>query len=72
VLLKSFVLKTKWGCRDLDARVRHWLVRAWVWILFEAIFADILRGWFKLMDVSSSIFKFNMKAFIPHKKGCLL
>jgi len=35
--------------RDLDARVRLWLVRAWFRIPFAAIFADISRGWFKLM-----------------------
>jgi len=36
-------------CRDLAARIRFWLVRAWIRIPFTAIFVDIPRGWFKLM-----------------------
>jgi len=44
-------------------------VRAWVRIPFAAIFADIPWGWFKLMTL---FYKFDMEAFIPREKGCLL
>jgi len=50
--------------RDLYARVCLWLVQAWVRISFAAIFADIPRGWFKLMTFSSSVFKQTYKVNI--------
>jgi len=41
-------------------------------IPFVAIFADIPRGRFKLMTSRLLFFKFDMEAFIPREKVCLL
>ena len=38
------------GCRELETRVRHWLVRAWARSPFAVIFTDYpLRPIFKAM-----------------------
>jgi len=48
---------------ELDFRVRLWLVRAWVRILFAAIFANIPRA-DKAIDFLSSLFIYDTEALI--------